>query len=62
MKPHEIKELMRLKQWKQVQLAEAIGVNKTTVCCWVHGVRIPLDGFAKIMKTWLAEARREVHA
>jgi DNA-binding transcriptional regulator YiaG len=62
MKPHEIQELLRLKDWSQVQLANELGVHESTISCWVSGTRTPLDGFSKALRRLLDEAKKPEQA
>lgn len=56
MNPKEIKLLLKLKGWRQEDLANAIDVSEGTVSHWVNGHYSPPTGTAMLLKQWLVEA------
>jgi transcriptional regulator with XRE-family HTH domain len=59
MNPTELRELLRLKNWTQKELARQIEVNEGTVSKWLSGVN-PLEGPpAILLREWLKRAMAE---
>jgi transcriptional regulator with XRE-family HTH domain len=61
MTAEEIKELLRLKNWSDLRLAEELGITQSAVLKWLGGSS-PGPTATKFMRQWLAEARRKAGA
>jgi hypothetical protein len=58
MTPQEVRELLRLKNWSQGELARQLEVQSSTVGRWLKGGLIA--GPTKvILRAWLAQAREQ---
>jgi DNA-binding transcriptional regulator YiaG len=57
MGPAELKELLDLKGWLQLDLAREIDVSEATVSNWMKGIFSPPTATAMFLKQMLVEAR-----
>lgn len=53
----EIRELLKLKGWNQVRLAKELGMSEAAVSRWLTDRYVPGPA-TRLMRQWLAEARR----
>jgi DNA-binding transcriptional regulator YiaG len=61
-KKNDILELMRLKGWTQAELGRQLEAHESTVSLWISGQRNPRGPACKLMRQWLAEARKTLVA
>jgi len=57
MSVRDIKELMRLREWSQADLARALEMTEGAVSRWINEGRCPTGGTRQLIMQWLREAR-----
>lgn len=54
---NEVRELMRLNGWTQVELAKKLDMSEAGVSRWLSGEREPAGPARILMRQWLESAR-----
>lgn len=54
----DIRDLLELKGWTQVELARRLQLHEAAVSRWLSGVCAPTGPAKILMRQWLNEARR----